>query len=177
MRSYRRAVSLALGAILLLDAAGIGLGVAHSLGRASPQVRHSVVRAVARPIPGSDATWQHVGPELLIHTLTADPFRPTVVYAATIEGAFRSTDAGSLWQPINAGLDARDPELWQVAPTGTRDVLIAAASDGAVYRSSDGGARWHQAGLRLDPGGVFAVVADPSHPGRAARRHKWGDLA
>lgn len=164
MRSYRRAISLALGAILLLDAAGIGLGMAHSLSRAAPQVRHSVVHAVAHPIPDSEATWQPVGPEVLTHALSADPFRPTVVYAATIEGAFRSTDAGSLWRPINVGLDARDPEVWQVTSTGRRNVLIAAASDGVVYRSSDGGARWQQAGSRLDPGGVFAVVADPSHP-------------
>ena len=164
MRSYRRTISLALGAILLLDAAGIGLGVAHSLSRAALQVRHSVVHAVAHPIRGSDAPWQRVGPEVLTHALTADPFRPTVVYAATIEGAFRSTDAGSLWLPINAGLDASEPEVWQVAPTGAPDVLIAAANDGAVYRSSDGGAQWHQAGSRLDSSGVFAVVADPSHP-------------
>lgn len=165
MKPYRHAVSLALSAILLVDAAGIGLGVAHSLNRTAQTsaTRQNYGHAAAAFI-GASAAWRRVGPELLIHALSADPFRPTVVYAATLGGALRSADGGSHWQVLNAGLDASAPELWQVTPTAVPDTLLAAANDGAVYRSSDGGARWQQAGPRLDPGGVFAVIADPAHP-------------
>ena len=40
-------------------------------------------------------------------TLAIDPTAPRTLYAATSNGVFKSTDAGTNWQPSTAGLPAK----------------------------------------------------------------------
>lgn len=65
------------------------------------------------------------------------------------EGAYRSTDEGSHWQPANRGLEDSSFYSLEVHPTDGNIVLIASESQGA-YRSTDAGLTWE----RRSPDGV-----------------------
>jgi photosystem II stability/assembly factor-like uncharacterized protein len=75
--------------------------------------------------------------------------RDTLLAGTMYEGVFRSTDAGSSWSPVNAGLPKRPGstnlqpvEAVTFDPIHTSRVLAATGRRGYVYRSTDGGASW-----------------------------------
>ncbi len=60
-------------------------------------IGHQVVGGVAQGIVSG-------GLPLGVHALELDPADPTVLFAATDAGVFRSTDSGDTWAPLNEGL-------------------------------------------------------------------------
>ena len=96
-------------------------------------------------------TWKDLGPAAPV---ALDPDRPGVLFAATREGLFRSTDHGdtfSPWSFANRPLlaVAIDPH----ASTTLYVVADASASDDplVVWKSGDGGLTWANAGLSVVP--------------------------
>src|SRR3984885_9485717 len=58
----------------------------------------------------SGPRWQPGAGGLCLHTILLDPVHPDRMFVAiSAAGAFRTTDGGALWQPINQGL--RSPHL------------------------------------------------------------------
>jgi len=49
-----------------------------------------------------------------------DPANPSILYAATESGMFKSQDAGTTWQSINTGLTGAAIEALTVDPTNTK---------------------------------------------------------
>jgi photosystem II stability/assembly factor-like uncharacterized protein len=85
-------------------------------------------------------------------------------------GLFKSTDGGSTWQPLTAGLPTVSEGLGRIgiaiAPSDPRRMYaLVDAKEGGVYRSDDAGANWRRishdervwgrgsdfAGIRVDP--------------------------
>jgi photosystem II stability/assembly factor-like uncharacterized protein len=87
------------------------------------------------------------------------------LYAATNDGAYKSTDAGSSWVMLD-GL--RDFDLGTVAidPNNPNNVFVTVAGRGGGFRSRDGGVTWRKLDL---PGGLSIEASDfafdPSVPG------------
>ncbi|HEY7189415.1 MAG TPA: hypothetical protein VH436_22815, partial [Vicinamibacterales bacterium] len=53
------------------------------------------------------AGWNPIGPERgTAFAIAVDPQTPSTLYAGTKGGVFKSTDGGSEWSPVNAGLPA-----------------------------------------------------------------------
>jgi len=74
-----------------------------------------------------------------VNGFAVDPANPKVMYVATRDGLFKSTDAGERWTPAGKGLK----NLAAVAVNPTRPAEVYTVTvDGQLYRSADGGATW-----------------------------------
>jgi photosystem II stability/assembly factor-like uncharacterized protein len=52
-------------------------------------------------------SWKVMNEGLLstnIRKVVVDPVNPSVVYAGSLEGVYKSIDGGSTWRPMNRGL-------------------------------------------------------------------------
>jgi photosystem II stability/assembly factor-like uncharacterized protein len=75
-----------------------------------------------------------------------DPADPAVIYVASMEGLFRSGDAGRSWHRV--GEDLPSQIFWSVAVSAVekgsdgRGVVYAGTQPTMLYRSEDGGKTW-----------------------------------
>ena len=74
-----------------------------------------------------------------VNGFAVNPENPSVMYAATRDGVFQSTDAGESWKPV--GKELQNMAAVAINPKHPGEVF-AATADGALYRSADGGATW-----------------------------------
>jgi photosystem II stability/assembly factor-like uncharacterized protein len=92
------------------------------------------------------------------------PQDPYAVYAATHAGeVFRTTDGGTTWTPLSAGLPAL-PVLDLAIDPSNPSVIFAGLAGGSVYKSTDGGLSWVSSAAGLDPNGTArSIVVDPAN--------------
>ena len=87
-----------------------------------------------------------------------------VIFAATSNGVFKSTDGGSSWTLSNTGLEgvrvfslAIDPE--------TPTTVYAGTFGSGVFKSTDGGQQWVRASAGFGDDTALALAIDPRNPG------------
>jgi photosystem II stability/assembly factor-like uncharacterized protein len=87
-----------------------------------------------------------------VHWVAAHPASPELVYAATAEGLYRSTDGGATWTASHAGsycravwVDPGDPDHLVLSPADS-----VARKNGRIEESRDGGKSWERASEGLD---------------------------
>ena len=122
--------------------------------------------------------WTRILSDVLDNTLreiTYFPGAPDTVFAATLNGLYRSQDGGETWTlvefPIGPYNEIMDVEIHPVYHN-----LIFAAGSWTQWRSSDGGANWDT--LRIPFVAVMAVRTDPLRPDTMylithSRRMRW----
>lgn len=150
-----------------MNQSNIYVGVAGYVGRPDEKGAVGVFR---RPTDGGD--WQHVFGELETHTVFVHPAEPSLVFAGTADGVWRSDDAGASFHRTDFPDQGR--QIWSfLVSEADADCMYAGGSPVAVYRSQDRGRSWQ----RLpDPGiaprckGPFAtrvmrLVQRPGRPG------------
>ena len=85
------------------------------------------------------------------------------VFAATLNGLFRSRDAGKRWSLIGDSDPARAVTAVAVSPGYAEDGEVLAASlDGAVLRLTRNGASWISGGFHAQPVEPSALVMSPA---------------
>jgi Zn-dependent metalloprotease len=101
----------------------------------------------ARPGSIGVNTWTPFGPDGgNVYAITRDPFDAQVLYAATLNGAFKSTDRAAHWTRIFG------PTTAVVAPHPTLvGVLFLADRSRQIYKSTDGGQTWLPSGTGITP--------------------------
>ncbi|HET9130422.1 MAG TPA: hypothetical protein VFO86_05710, partial [Terriglobia bacterium] len=77
---------------------------------------------------------------LNVTSILVDPYEPDTVYAATLAGLYKSTDAGKAWKRIGESL-ADQMIVAMVLDRTRRGVIYVTGRDG-VHRSEDAGATW-----------------------------------
>ncbi|MBS45925.1 MAG: hypothetical protein CMH83_22685 [Nocardioides sp.] len=118
--------------------------------------------------------WQPGAGGMCLHTIVEHPTDPdSMVVAISAAGAFRTSDGGASWTPINVGL--RSGEI----PDEDREVghcvhKIARSSSDAdvlymqkhwdVMRSKDGGDTWHEISGDLPTDFGFCIDVHPHEP-------------
>lgn len=111
--------------------------------------------------------WVAVGPYRRggqVLSLAVDPKTPSILYAGTETGLFRSSDAGASWSAINDGLTNVMVTDVAVDPVTTSNVYAVTRYPGGVFKSTDSGRSWSLVRY-LPPEGQEGVVAiDPADP-------------
>src|SRR5262249_20887124 len=106
-----------------------------------------------------------------VKTLVVDPVQPSMVYAGTFEGFFRSTDGGHTWAEENLGLPSY-PGINATTADPPRPGLPYVGTHSVVYQSFEGGQFFfwvprNGTGANKLPSNVGAVTAlalDPANP-------------
>jgi photosystem II stability/assembly factor-like uncharacterized protein len=123
--------------------------------------------------------WQSITrglpPEPQVRALLIHPDDPSVLYAGTQCGPYRSDDRGEHWEALDTPRDGRD--VWSLTcHPKNPDVLYAGYEPCAIERSEDGGAHWQRMDTEravfphittyMPPLAkrVIGITADPSDP-------------
>jgi photosystem II stability/assembly factor-like uncharacterized protein len=111
--------------------------------------------------------WRRTGGELAGRTvlsLAVDPADPTVAYAGTTDGVWKTASSGAAWIAFPRRLAGVQVFALAVDPAHRQGIY--AGTDRGVFSSDDGGRRWaaRNAGLPADAQ-VRALDVDPTVPG------------
>ncbi len=96
----------------------------------------------------------------------------TFYFGSVDGGVWKSTDAGTVWQPVFDGEPVASIGALEVAPsdpnviyagTGETDIRSDLASGDGVYKSTDAGKTWKNIGLK-DTRQISRIVVDPRNP-------------
>ncbi|MDQ2744248.1 MAG: hypothetical protein M3Z66_18410 [Chloroflexota bacterium] len=107
----------------------------------------------------SGPTWRLVGlPGLLVHSIAAGPGAGSGLdlIAGAHDGVYRR-GRNRAWTKVLAAND-----VWDVALLPDGRTILGADNDGYVDVSRDAGQSWHR--VLINPGGCYAVSAQPHHP-------------
>jgi uncharacterized protein (TIGR03437 family) len=120
-------------------------------------------RGVYRSHNGA-GTWEVANQGLTnlnVVSLAIHPANPSIVYAGTRGGIFRSASAGASWSLLSTGIT---PSALAIDPTDPARIYAATGGSG-VYKSVDGGATWSSARSGLPAVSIVSsLVIDPATP-------------
>jgi len=127
----------------------------------------AVVLALAVALPAAAAVnaWDARGPAQVLNRLIADPRSPGRLYAASVDGLYRSENGGQTWERLPQSLLGHN--VLSLAVDETLEGHLYAGTNLGMYTSADGGASWSQAhgvgsgilSLATGPAGSGAVYA------------------
>jgi len=109
---------------------------------------------------------------LMVVTLGMDPTRPSILYAGTSGGVYKSIDQAGHWEQVNNGLVPTDMVKTSRALNVTSihvdpyeaDTVYAATLSG-LYETTDGGKGWNRIGGTLPDQMIMAMVLDRTRKG------------
>lgn len=99
---------------------------------------------------------------LMVNTVLVDPQHPEVVYAATLSGLYKSTDAAGTWVRIGASLP--DQMLSTIALDPSQPDTVYVTSRQGLYKSRDAGATWVAKNAGLGSLNLRTVALNPQEP-------------
>jgi len=109
-------------------------------------------------------SWQAAGRlgKIGVSGVAVDPSSKCVLYAATLNQVYKSTDCGRFWSQTYFDNDPAVHVKWiAINPKASAEIFIA-TSRGEVIKSTDGGKTWRTTG-RLD-GLVARIIIRPDNP-------------
>lgn len=122
----------------MADQSHLFAGVAGYVGRPDEVGDVGVFR---RPI--GKGAWRHVLPDLETYTVHVHDSDPSIVFAGTQHGIWRSTDHGATFDEVD--FPDTNRQVWSFLVDSRDDNRIYAGSSPlGVYRSNDKGASWHK---------------------------------
>ena len=97
-----------------------------------------------------------------VHALAQAPSDAQTLFAGTLTGVFRSSDAGATWQRISPPGDREIHEIESLAVDPKNDEIVYAGTWHLPWKTADGGKTWHniKQGLIVDSD-VFSIIIDP----------------
>jgi photosystem II stability/assembly factor-like uncharacterized protein len=101
---------------------------------------------------------------LSVRHITVDPKTPSLIYACTEEGLYKSVDAAETWTPIGGSLPVPVFDL-RIDTDALGTIYVLAGATGGIFRSEDQSASWASIGNGLPLGQpVSAIVVDQVVP-------------
>jgi photosystem II stability/assembly factor-like uncharacterized protein len=123
---------------------------------------------------GTGPSWQPGAGGLCLHTVIVDPSDESRIFVAiSAAGAFRSTDGGATWQPINRGLQSQyipDPNaevghcVHRIAQHRSRPQTLFMQKHWDVMRSDNGGDSWQEVSGNLPTDFGFVIDVHAHEP-------------
>ena len=119
--------------------------------------------------------WQPGAGGMCLHTIVLNPSDPNRIFVAiSAAGAFRSTDGGEKWQPVNRGLKSpyelpdADAEVGHcvhsIAMHPSRPDVLFMQKHWDVMRTDDGGDSWHEVSGNLPSDFGFPIAVHAHEP-------------
>lgn len=102
-----------------------------------------------------------------VRAMALAPSRAQTLVVGTLDGVFRSEDAGEHWQRISPLGHAEIHSVESIAIDPIRPEVIYAGTWHLAWKTSDGGAHWTsiKKGM-VDDSDVFSIAIDPTRPER-----------
>jgi len=99
-----------------------------------------------------------------IRAFALAPSNPRILFAGTLQGVFRSMDAGDSWQQISPEGSREIHEVESVAVDPRNPDIVYAGTWHLPWKTSDGGKNWQniKQGV-IDDSDVFSIIIDPEH--------------
>lgn len=124
-------------------------------------------------------TWARIGPrrgfayEASVRCLAMHPHQPSMLFAGTEKGLYRSDDAGANWRFVDSALN--DYYLWALAIDPVNPEIMFAGTGtptpAAIFRSEDGGRSWQKRPVEIatecenvGTPRVTSIAVDPVEP-------------
>jgi photosystem II stability/assembly factor-like uncharacterized protein len=100
-----------------------------------------------------------------IRAFTQAPSDPRILFAGTLQGVFRSTDAGDSWQQISPQGSKEIHEVESLAVDPNDPDIVYAGTWHLPWKTTDGGKNWEniKQGV-IDDSDVFSIIVDPEKP-------------
>ena len=100
-----------------------------------------------------------------IRAFAQAPSEPRILIAGTLDGVFRSSDAGTSWTQISTPGSREIHEVESLAIDPTDPDVIYAGTWHLPWKTTDGGKNWHniKQGI-IDDSDVFSIIIDPAEP-------------
>ncbi|MDH4083754.1 MAG: hypothetical protein OEV99_09055 [Nitrospira sp.] len=99
---------------------------------------------------------------LNVTSILVDPYSPDTVYAATLSGLYKTTDAAQAWTRVGELL--ADQMIIAMVLDRTRQGVIYITGRDGVHRSEDGGATWKLINSGLTTTNVRAIAQSATDP-------------
>lgn len=99
---------------------------------------------------------------LNVTSIAVDPYEPDTVYAATLSGLYKTSDAAQTWTRIGASL--ADQMIVTMLLDRSRPGVIYITGRDGVHRSEDGGESWERINTGLVTTNVRAIAQSATDP-------------
>lgn len=100
-----------------------------------------------------------------IRAFAAAPSNPNILFAGSLDGVFRSTDAGVSWTLISPAGSKEIHEVESLAVDPSNPRIVYAGTWHLPWKTFDGGKHWTNIkdGV-IDDSDVFSIIVDPAKP-------------
>jgi photosystem II stability/assembly factor-like uncharacterized protein len=92
-----------------------------------------------------------------IVSIALHPTKPNIVYVATDEAVYKSSDTGATWSRLAGELTRTRVISLAIDPVLPATIFAGTMGDG-TYKSPDGGRTWHQFNAGIQKGTISAIV-------------------
>lgn len=90
-------------------------------------------------------------------SIALHPTKPNILYLATDEAVYKSSDTGATWRRLEGELSRTRVISLAIDPALPANVFAGTMGDG-TYKSPDGGRTWHQFNAGIQKGTISAIV-------------------
>lgn len=108
--------------------------------------------------------WEYAEGTIAPISLSTDPVRELVIYAATQSGVRVSEDAGDTWKSFSAQLEGGAVSVITFNPTDAKTALAFAESLGGLGKSTDGGKTWQRVSDNFGGNSVLYLAFSTREP-------------
>ena len=100
-----------------------------------------------------------------VQALAQAPSDPSILFAGTLQGIYRSTDSGATWTQVSPSGSHEIHEIESLAVDPGNPEIVYAGTWHLPWKTTDGGRTWRniKEGLIVDSD-VFSIIVDPDHP-------------
>lgn len=99
---------------------------------------------------------------LMVNSLLIDPSRPDTVYAATLDGLYKTLDGAHAWTRIGRTLPDQMINVMALDPSSPGTLYVAGRQ--GLFKSADGGATWQEKNAGLGSLNIRSLALSPNDP-------------